>query len=193
MVVFRYVLLVFTALRFFCNNFQHSLLTLKCLLYVAVISHKQILVDLLDAKTANIDNLVAKNFSVNAAGSFHVETTKADLAYHLTLKEPDKYHDLEEGDIVGFYKDEESGETYIQRLRSNNIHTALHAGVVSRSHWLAGHKPLNSGRIIKLKRFSLKSSVTCIHSFPAISMLCYLPFPFKSYYSKTHDIQSLIL
>jgi hypothetical protein len=26
--------------------------------------------------------------------------------------------------FVGFYKDEESGETYIQRLRSNNIHNA---------------------------------------------------------------------
>lgn len=74
-----------------------------------------------------------------------METTKADLAYYMKLKEADKYDDLEEGDIVGFYEDEESGETYIQRLRSNNIHNALHAGVVSRSHWLAGHKPLNLG------------------------------------------------
>ncbi len=177
-VAFCYVLLVFNALRYFCDNSQHSLLTLECLLYVAVISHKQILVDLLDAKTANVEKLVAKNFSVNAKGSFHVETTKADLAYHLTLKEPDKYCDLEEGDIVGFYKDEESGETYIQRLRSNNVHTALHAGVVSRSHWLAGHKPLNSGRIIKLRRFSLKSSITIMHSFISSNcMLRYILFP----------------
>ena len=55
---------------------------------------------------------------------FHVETTKADLAYHMKLNEAEKYDDLEGGDIVGFYEDEESGETYIQRLRSNNIHNA---------------------------------------------------------------------
>jgi hypothetical protein len=129
-------------------------LTFDILIYVSAARHPQILVELLDAKTANVDKLVAKDLQINAGGTFHVETTKADLAYHLTLKEPAEYHDLEEGDIVGFYKDEESGETYIQRLRSNNVHNALHAGVVSRSHWLAGHKPINSGRIIKLS-FSL--------------------------------------
>ncbi|CAB3990428.1 Hypothetical predicted protein [Paramuricea clavata] len=102
---------------------------------------QKILVDMLDAKTAEVDKVVVKNLQVN--GILNVNTTGADLAYHLTLKEPEKYGDLQEGDIVGFYKDEESGETYIQRLRSNNIHNALHTGVVSRSHWLAGHKPLN--------------------------------------------------
>lgn len=100
------------------------------------------MVDLLDAKTANVDQLAAKDLHVN--GNFNVQTAKADLAYHLTLKDPDNYNDLEEGDIVGFYKDE-SGETYIQRLRSNNAHNAIHAGVISRSHWLAGHKPANPG------------------------------------------------
>ena len=93
-----------------------------------------------------MEKLVAKDVSIE--GSFKFDTTRADLAYHLTLKDPEQYHDLEEGDIVGFYKDEESGETYIKRLRSDNIHNALHAGVVSRSHWLAGHKPLNPGRIL---------------------------------------------
>ncbi|CAB3991426.1 Hypothetical predicted protein [Paramuricea clavata] len=102
---------------------------------------QKILVDLLDAKTAMVDKVVVKDLEVQ--GTCSINTTRADLAYHLTLKEPEKYGDLEEGDIVGFYKDDESGETYIQRLRSNNIDHALHAGVVSRSHWLAGHKPLN--------------------------------------------------
>ena len=100
---------------------------------------------MLVAKTAKVENLVAKGFVVNG-GKFRVETSNADLAYHMLLKEPERYDDLEEGDIVGFYENEESGETYIQRLRSNNIHNALHAGVVSRSHWLAGHKPLDPGR-----------------------------------------------
>ena len=80
-----------------------------------------------------------------------METTNADLAYYMKLIEADKYDDFEEGDILGFYEDKESGETYIQRLRSNNIHDVLHAGVVSCSHWLAGHKPLNSGAYELLK------------------------------------------
>ena len=115
------------------------------LIYVAE-RQRKILVDLLDAKTATVDKVVVKDLEVQ--GTCSINTTRADLAYHLTLKEPEKYGDLQEGDIVGFYKDEESGETYIQRLRSNNIHHALHAGVVSRSHWLAGHRPLNPGTII---------------------------------------------
>ena len=115
-------------------------------LYLAVGRHPQILVDMLDARTAKVDHLVAKGLSVTG-GHFRVETSNADLAYHMLLKEPEKYGDLQEGDIVGFYEDEESGETYIQRLRSNNIQNALHAGVVSRSHWLAGHKPVNEGKI----------------------------------------------
>ena len=101
---------------------------------------------MLDAKTAEVDKVVVKNLQVN--GILNVNTTRADLSYQLTLKEPEKYGDLQEGYIVGFYKDEESGETYIQRLRSNNVHNVLHTGVVSRSHWRAGHKPLNPGTII---------------------------------------------
>ena len=96
--------------------------------------------DTLNARTAVIDKLVAHNLLV--------ETQRADLAYHLSLKEPDKYGDMEEGDIVGFYKDAKSGETYIEPLRGDNIHDALHAGVVSRSYWLAGHKPANAGLFI---------------------------------------------
>ena len=107
--------------------------------------HQQNLVNQLDAKTAKVGKLVTKDFEANTGGRFHVETTNADLAYYMKLKDADKYDDFEEGDILGFYEDKESGETYIQSLRSNNIHNALHAGVVSCSHWLAGHKPLNSG------------------------------------------------
>ncbi len=90
-------------------------MTLECLISVAVVKHQHdIAVELLDAKTANVDKPVVKKFA-NVGGTFHVETaTKGDLAYHFTLKEPIKYDDLEEGDIVGFYKDEESGETIIQ-------------------------------------------------------------------------------
>ena len=96
-----------------------------------------------------VDKVVVKDLEVQ--GTCSINTTRADLAYHdyhLTLKKHEKYGDLQDGDIFGFYKDEESGEIYIQRLRSNNIHHALHAGAVSRSHWLAGHKPLNPGTII---------------------------------------------
>lgn len=112
--------------------------------FIEEIRHEQILVDILDAKTANVGKLVAKN--VRFGGKFNVETEQADLAYHLILKDPDQFvNDLDEGDIVGLFNDE-SGETYIQPLRDDNIRNAIHAGVVSRSHWLAGHKPQDPGK-----------------------------------------------
>ena len=127
-------------------SFTYITYLLKCLIMtIPAYRQRQILVEQLDAKTAKVEKLAVKDFAVNAGGKFHVETSNADLAYYMKLKEADQYDDLEEGDIVGFYEDEESGETYIQRLRSNNIHNALHAGVISRSHWLAGHKPLAAG------------------------------------------------
>ena len=135
-----------------CMCFTYMTYLLKCLIITIPASRqRQILVEQLDAKTAKVEKLVVKDFAVNAGGKFHVETSNADLAYYMKLKEADQYDDLEEGDIVGFYEDEESGETYIQRLRSNNIHNALHAGVISRSHWLAGHKPLAAGTYTYLK------------------------------------------
>lgn len=91
----------------------------------------------LEAKTAFIKDLVAHDV--------HFETAKADIAYHLKIKDPDICEELEEGDIVGFYGDEESGETYIQPLRSGNIYNAVHAGVVSRSHWMEGNKSHGEG------------------------------------------------
>lgn len=132
--------------------FTYMTYLLKCLIITLPASRqRQILVEQLDAKTAKVEKLVVKDFAVNAGGKFHVETSNADLAYYMKLKEADQYDDLQEGDIVGFYEDEESGETYIQQLRSNNIHNALHAGVISRSHWLAGHKPLAAGTYTYLK------------------------------------------
>lgn len=100
--------------------------------------HKKILVDMLDAKTAHITNLV---LAAEGPKRARIQTSNADIAYHLRIKDPKLYGELEEGDIVGFYVDEESGESYIQRLRSDNIHNAVHAGVVSRSYWLEGNKP----------------------------------------------------
>ena len=67
--------------------------------------HQQNLVNQLDAKTAKVGKLVTKDFEANTGGRFHVETTNADLAYYMKLKEADKYDDFEEGDIVGFYED----------------------------------------------------------------------------------------
>jgi hypothetical protein len=53
----------------------------------------------------------------------------------------------------------------------------LHTGVVSRSHWLAGHKPLNPGTIIwnacHWNGASVKTtSITMVHS--VIRMFRYL-------------------
>ena len=89
--------------------------------------------DSLNAKTAIIEDLVANNV--------RIEAKRADIAYHLRIEDPEICAELEEGDIVGFYTNENDGGTYIKPLRSEDIESAVHAGVVSRSHYLAANKP----------------------------------------------------
>lgn len=92
-----------------------------------------LIVDTLKARTANIKDLVAENL--------RIETNNADIAYHLRIEDPQKCARLEEGDIVGFYTDPNDGSTFIEPLKGGGIGNAVHAGVISRSHYIAGHKP----------------------------------------------------
>jgi hypothetical protein len=73
-----------------------------------------------------------------------ISTSNADIAYHLKLEGPYyRNHNLEEGDIVGFFESKTTGETEISLLTPNNTDKARMAGVISRSAYLHGNVPEN--------------------------------------------------
>ncbi|XP_020603148.1 uncharacterized protein LOC110042140 isoform X2 [Orbicella faveolata] len=91
-------------------------------------------VEHLEAKRAHIEHL---SFVVSSAGA-----NKADIGYHFKLKDPDVCEDFEEGDIVGFYKDD-NGTASIQLLDNKNGKEAFMAGVISRSAYLEATPPMD--------------------------------------------------
>lgn len=97
-------------------------------------SPSNLIVDNLKAQTAVIGSLVVES----------IGTPNADIAYHLKVEDPEKCAGLEEGDVVGFYTDPNDGTTFIKPLEGGDIKNAVHAGVISRSHYIAGHKPMDN-------------------------------------------------
>lgn len=91
-------------------------------------------VEHLEAKRAHIEHL---SFVVSNAGA-----KKADIGYHFKLKDPDVCGDFDEGDVVGFYKDD-SGTASIQLLNNKNGKEAFMAGVISRSAYLEATPPMD--------------------------------------------------
>ena len=68
-------------------------------------------------------------------------TGQADVGYHFKLSDLAACDEYEEGDIVGFFKDEE-GQTCIGLLDNTNAKEAFMAGVISRSAHLEA-KPVD--------------------------------------------------
>ena len=95
-----------------------------------------VITDSLIARTARIGDLVF--------GSA-MSTPHADIAYHLKIKDDEIEKELEEGDIVGFFTDDDDG-TYVKLLKSEDVDKAVHAGVVSRSYYIAGNRVPEHGR-----------------------------------------------
>ena len=92
-----------------------------------------VLTDYLEAQRASILNLHVKKM---------VCTTNADIAYHLKLRGPHhRRSKLEEGDIIGFFENPQSGETEIELLSDENSGKCRMAGVISRSAYLCGNTP----------------------------------------------------
>ena len=93
---------------------------------------------------------------------FHVETTKADLAYHMKLNEAEKYDDLEGGDIVAFYEDEESGESSYVLLEQRDFHELRgpHAEDYHQIHELRGSRGSGEGCNPSLNRNTLPPGAT---------------------------------
>ena len=98
------------------------------------------MIEHLDAKRAYIEHLT---FKVQEAGH-----RKADIGYHFRLKDPNACDDFEEGDVVGFYKDDD-GHSSIQLLDNKNGKDAFMAGVISRSAYLEATPPMNENGLFK--------------------------------------------
>ena len=85
------------------------------------------MIEYLEAKRAHIEHL---SFVVSSPGD-----KKADIGYHFKLKNPDVCDDFEEGQVVGFFKDDD-GTSSIQLLDNKNGKEAFMAGVITRSAYL---------------------------------------------------------
>ncbi|XP_074634153.1 uncharacterized protein LOC141892713 [Acropora palmata] len=81
----------------------------------------------LEAKQAHIEHL---SFVSSSPGD-----RKADIGYHFKLKDPGVCDDFEEGQVVGFFEDED-GKTSIELLNNSNGKKAFMAGVITRSAYL---------------------------------------------------------
>ena len=88
----------------------------------------------MEAKRAHIEHL---SFVVSSPGE-----KKADIGYHFRLKNADVCDDFEEGDVVGFFKDDD-GSSSIQLLDNKNGKDAFMAGVISRSAYLEATPPMD--------------------------------------------------
>ena len=111
------------------------------------------MIEHLEAKRAHIEHL---SFVVSSAAN-----KKADIGYHFKLKDPNVYDDFEEGDVVGFFKDD-NGTTSIQLLDNKNGKNAFMAGVISRSAYLEATPPMDENGLfctLFIRSFFLLSNV----------------------------------
>ena len=107
------------------------------------IRHTSVITESLFARTACIEDLVF--CSMSNCNQPSLSTPNADIAYHLKFKDDEIGKELQEGDVVGFFTDEKDGSTYVKLLHSEDAHKAVHAGVVSRSWYLAANRMAEQG------------------------------------------------
>ena len=95
------------------------------------VSAGEVIADRLEAHFATIDELQVKK---------PIVTQRGDIAYHFKLKRSDSDIPLEEGDVIGFFE-EDDGKSRIERLTHFNASRARMAGVISRSAYLEAKTP----------------------------------------------------
>lgn len=101
----------------------------SCILFCIVLT------DYLEAQRARINDLRVAKWT----------TEGADVAYHLNLTESSKRRpDLEEGDVIAFLTNRNTGQTEIEKLTHENSARAVLAGVISRSAYIYAHAPRHS-------------------------------------------------
>lgn len=102
---------------------------------LTVQTDKNILTDYLEAQRTRINDLRVAKWT----------TEGADVAYHLNLTESSKRRpDLEEGDVIAFLTNRNTGQTEIEKLTHENSARAVLAGVISRSAYIYAHAPRHS-------------------------------------------------
>ena len=116
---------------------------IRCFFFSTEVIHSSVVTDSLIARTARIDDLVF--CSMSNCSQMQLSTPNADIAYHLKFKDDEIGRELQEGDVVGFFTDEEDGGTYVKLLQSGDAHKAIHAGVISRSWYLAANRMAQQG------------------------------------------------
>ena len=91
------------------------------------------------AKSANIDSLKCEDLKICEG--------RADIGYRFKLKDPDLCEEFDEGDVVGFFKDDH-GTASIKLLDSKNGKEAIMAGVISRSAYLEATPPMSQDGLL---------------------------------------------
>ena len=113
--------------------------TFPCLFLGSAEFQRLRVIEHLEAKRAHIEHL---SFVGLRAGD-----GKADIGYHFKLKDPGLCDDFEEGQVVGFFEDEDD-KTSIQLLDNNNGKRAFMAGVITRSAYLEATPNIQDGGLL---------------------------------------------
>jgi predicted metal-dependent phosphotriesterase family hydrolase len=125
------------------STFPHNLFPFKLFQKNSFSDYKSVeynhvkVLDYLEAKRASFDKVTCKVMECQ---------NNADIGYHFKLKDPDAMDEYDEGDVVGFFKDEE-GKSVIDLLDNNNANDAFMAGVISRSAYLEARQSLQEGNM----------------------------------------------
>ena len=89
---------------------------------------------------AKFDNLEANSALIGTLNANIIKTGNRDIGYHIPLKELGQKGELNEGDVVGFFEDENQ-KSAIERLNKENYSRAKLAGVITRSYYVEGLCP----------------------------------------------------
>lgn len=83
------------------------------------------------------DHLRANLADVGELRAHTIKASKGDIGYHIRLRDLSQKGQLDEGDVVGFFEDE-NHKTVIERYSKENYSRAKLAGVITRSYYLEG-------------------------------------------------------
>lgn len=141
----------------------------------------------------NFNKLFANNALIGTLEANTIKSENRDIGYHIPLKDLSQKGELNEGDVVGFFEDENQ-KTVIERLNKENYHRAKLAGVITRSYYIEGMCPeaLLGMSLVLFFSLSLSPLFLC---FSLLSLLFDpLLFPFlylsTSLVSKTRNLRA---
>lgn len=81
--------------------------------------------------------MIANSATVGTLNANVIKSGNRDIGYHIPLKDLSHKGTFKEGDVVGFFEDENQ-KSVIERLDRYNYSRAKLAGVITRSYYLEG-------------------------------------------------------